>query len=59
MPFGLINAPATFQHALDILLFGVKWQYFLIYLDDVINFSNDEENHLKNVDTVLSLLKNT
>ena len=58
MPFGLTNAPATFQRALDILLSGVKWQYCLVYLDDVIIFSNDEETHLQHVDTILTLLQN-
>ena len=39
MTFGLTNAPTTFQRALDIILSGAKWQYCLIYLDDVIIFS--------------------
>ena len=56
MPFGLRNAPATFQRALDIILSGVRWQTCLIYLDDVIIFSKDIETHLKNVDEVLKLL---
>ena len=56
MPFGLRNAPATFQRALDIILSGVRWQTCLIYLDDVIIFSKDIESHLKDVDEVLRLL---
>jgi len=39
MPFGLTNAPASFQRALDIILLGLKWQICLVYLDDVIIFS--------------------
>jgi len=46
MPFGLINAPATFQRALDIIFSGVKWQSCLIYLDDVIVYSKTEEKHV-------------
>ena len=53
MPFGLRNAPATFQRALDIILSGVRWQTCLIYLDDVIVFSKDAETHLRHVDEVL------
>ena len=34
MPFGLRNALATFQRALDIILSGVRWQSCLIYIDD-------------------------
>lgn len=56
MPFGLTNAPATFQRALDILLAGVKWQFCLVYLDDVIIFSETEEKHIGHVDNVLQIL---
>jgi len=56
MPFGLTNAPATFQRALEILLAGVKWQFCLVYLDDVIIFSCTEEEHIKHVDRVLQIL---
>ena len=57
MPFGLRNAPASFQRALDIILSGVRWQTCLIYLDDVIVFSQSHEQHVKDVDEVLSLLE--
>ena len=57
MPFGLRNAPATFQRALDIILSGVRWQTCLIYLDDVIVFSKNEEEHVAHVDEVLTLLR--
>lgn len=56
MPFGLRNAPATFQRALDIILSGVRWQTCLIYLDDVIVFSKSVEQHVRDVDEVLQLL---
>ena len=57
LPFGLKNAPATFQRALDMILSGVRWQSCLIYLDDVIVFSSNEEEHLEQVDQVLNLLR--
>ena len=57
MPFGLTNAPATFQRALDTILSGVKWQSCLIFLDDVIMYSNTEEEHIGHVDHVLRLLR--
>ena len=55
MPFGLRNAPATFQRALDIILSGLRLQTCLIYLEDAIIFSKDVESHLKDVDEVLRL----
>jgi len=57
MPFGLTNALATFQRALDINLSGVKWQSCLIYLDDVIVYSETEEEHVGHVHRVLRLLR--
>ena len=57
LPFGLKNAPATFQRALDMVLSGVRWQTCLIYLDDVIVFSRTEGEHLVQVDQVLTLLR--
>ena len=57
MPFGLRNAPATFQRALDIVLSGVRWQSCLIYLDDVIVFSRSTDEHLRHVDEILTLLR--
>jgi hypothetical protein len=57
MPFGLVNAPATFQRALDMIVAGVKWMYALVYLDDVIIYSRTFEDHLKHVSHVLALLK--
>ena len=57
MLFGLRNAPATFQRALDIILSGVHWQSCLIHLDDVIVFSRSTEDQLRNVDKILTLLR--
>ena len=57
MPFGLKNAPATFQRALDIILSGVRWQICLVYLDDVIVFSRGMKEHIAHLDQVLTLLR--
>ena len=56
LPFGLCNAPATFQRAMDMILAGVKWQICLVYLDDVIVFSRSPEEHLQHLDEVLTRL---
>lgn len=57
MPFGLKNAPATFQRAVDMILASVKWQYAIVYLDDIVIFSRNVEEHLKHIRTVLTLLR--
>ena len=56
LPFGLCNAPATFQRAMDMILAGVKWQICLVYLDDVIVFSRSPEEHFQQLNEWLTRL---
>ena len=46
MPFGLCNTPVTFQRLMQNCLGELNLTYCLIYLDDVIMFSTDEDDHL-------------
>ena len=46
MPFGLCNAPATFQRLMDTVLMGLNFDVCLAYLDDIIVFSKDLSTHL-------------
>lgn len=56
MPFGLCNAPATFERMMDNVLRGLKWKVCLRYLDDVVVFSQTFEEHLRRLDNILSAL---
>lgn len=50
MPFAQINAPGTFQHALDLMLTRLKWQSCLFHVHDIIIYSNSVEEHIRHVD---------
>ena len=53
MPFGLGNAPATFQRAMDVMLSGLSGDMAFVYIDDVLVFSKTPEEHANNVAIVL------
>jgi len=53
MPFGLCGGPPTCQRLMELVLNGLQWQICLIYLDDIICFSNNFEDHMERLDTVL------
>lgn len=52
MPFGLCNAPGTFQRAMEVVLRGLQWRTLLIYLDDVIVLGKSVEDNLQNLGDV-------
>jgi len=58
LPFGLVNAPASCQRALDIILSGLRWQTCLVYLNDLIVFSWTVDDHIRHLREVLLLLGN-
>ena len=39
MPFGLCNAPGTFERLMETVLKGMQWHRAVLYLDDIIIFS--------------------
>jgi hypothetical protein len=58
MPYGLMNAPATFQRLMDIVLAGLKWQCCLVYIDDVIIYSRTFNQHINDLTGVFEALRN-
>ena len=57
MPFGLANAPATFQRLMDMVLSGLNFVMCLVYLDDIIVFSRTIEEHLGRLELLLKRLR--
>lgn len=58
MPFGLCNAPGTFQRAMDVILSSTEWQFALVFLNDNVVFSETAQQHINHVLKVLSQLHN-
>jgi hypothetical protein len=57
MPFGLCNAPATFQRFMDATMAGLKWKTLLVYMDDIIVFSSTFAEHLVDLEGVFLRLQ--
>ena len=57
MPFGLCNAPATFQRLMYRVLCDVNWVECLVYIDDTVVIGRTFEQHLSNLGTVMSRLR--
>lgn len=53
MPFGLCNAPSTFQRLMERMFGDQNYHSLLLYLDDVIVFSSTVDEHLDRLDLVL------
>lgn len=56
MPFGLKNAPATFQRAMNHVLEGLIGKTCYVYLDDIVVFGSNLEAHLRNLEKVFKRL---
>ena len=56
MPFGLTNAPAIFQRTMDVVLAGIKWQYAMVYIDDIIVYSKTFGEHIRHLEDVFGRL---
>jgi hypothetical protein len=57
MPFGLCNAPSTFERMMEYLLAGLHWETCLIYLDDIIVYADTFDQHLERLEEVLTRVR--
>ena len=57
MPFGLCNAPSTFERLMEQVFRGMHWKILLLYLDDVIVFGQTFEEELERLEKVFQKLR--
>ena len=56
IPFGLTNAPATFQAYINKALQGLVDRFCIVYLDDILIFSKTKEEHDQHLQQVCDLI---
>ena len=57
MPFGLCNAPATFERLMEKILSKLSWKICMVYLDDIIIMSKTYDEHIQNLELVFRRLQ--
>ncbi|SAL96876.1 hypothetical protein [Absidia glauca] len=57
LPFGLTNAPPTFQRLMNRVLGDYLDRFCLVYLDDILIYSKTKEEHMEHVRLVLECLR--
>ena len=57
MPFGLCNAPSTFQILMNKILLPYLHYFVLVFFDDILIYIQTSKAHLRHVDTILKLFQ--
>src|SRR5436853_3847716 len=57
MPFGLCNAPATFQRLMNYVLQDFLGKFAAVYIDDIIIYSRTFEQHMDHIQQVFDALR--
>ena len=57
MPFGVTNAPATFQRLMNTIFRDELDAFVLVYLDDILIFSQTLQEHIRHIRQALEKLR--
>lgn len=57
MPFGLSNAPGTFQALMNEVFAEYLRKFILVFFDDILIYSPDMQSHCKHIQIALQLLQ--
>lgn len=57
MPFGLVNAPSTFERLMENVLKGLQWTECLVYMDDIISHSSTFDEGIQRLANIFTRLR--
>ena len=55
LAFGLMNSPNAFAMVMSDVLCGINWRFALVYVDDILVYSADCDQHLKHLQEFLTV----